>query len=51
MRVEGLAYNKGRCFVEYSTRNEAETASEAVNGKLDFKGKILMTHCGIAGAM
>ena len=42
MRVEGLAYNKGRCFVEYSTREEALLAAEAVNGKVEFKGKLIM---------
>ena len=50
MRVEGLSFNKGRCFVEFSTREEALAAQLAVNGIVPFKGKLLLVQCGVAGA-
>lgn len=50
MRVEGLSFNKGRCFVEFSSREEAVNAVSEVNEKLEIKGKLLMAQCGISTA-
>ena len=47
LRVENNPLNKGRCFLEYSTPEEAQTAVKSSNGILEFKGKIMQTHYGL----
>jgi RNA recognition motif-containing protein len=41
LRVEGLTYNKGRCFVEFENKTDAIKAVEALNGKVELKGKLI----------
>ena len=50
MRVEGLTFNKGRAFVEFKSSEDAIKAVEAVNGKIDFKKKLLSVSHGLTGA-
>jgi len=41
LRVEGLSFNKGRCFVEFANKTDAIKAVEALNGKVELKGKLI----------
>ena len=52
MRVqEDSKLNKGRCFVEFSTRDEAEKALGYLEREaLEFKGKLLKGTLGISSA-
>ncbi len=50
LRVEGLSFNKGRCFVEFADKTDALKAVEALNGKVELKGKLISARCGITGA-
>ncbi len=52
LRAEGItAYNKGRCFLHFSTHEEAQTACTAVNGRQVLKGKLIKASLGVRGAI
>ena len=50
LRVEGLSFNKGRCFVEFANKADALKAVEALSGKVELKGKFIQARCGMTGA-
>ncbi len=41
--------NKGRCFIEFSTKESAQAAIDALNGVFVFKGKLIQARLGLAG--
>ncbi|CDW88113.1 rna-binding proteins (rrm domain) [Stylonychia lemnae] len=50
LRAEGMTFNKGRCFIEFTNPESAQKAVEEVNEKVELKGKMLQCLIGISGA-
>jgi len=49
LAAEGSSYNKGRCFIEFESADDAVKAKKEMNEKGELKGKLLIVSIGISG--